>query len=393
MKKKENISNIYFANEMPSISFDGYLGRIFSGSEQRFGELVIPDYKQSHFMLPLTMSYELDLWGANRQKTKSYKKQLEMMLQDERAFYISLTSSFAIDYYNLIKIDKLIEIQKQLISIQTEIFENTKLSFQNGVATTQDIIAEEKALTYLKEELNNLEEKQEMLINQINIYLADRNFGKVARSDFENVYLPDCIPEKIDSSCLSKRPDIIKAQKKLEKITYDIKVARRDFLPKFVILGTAGFNAYQFRNIFGAHTGLADIGVAPHLDIFDGGRKLNILRYQKHSYNIAQKEYEKAVLTSIQETNDSLFSLKNTNKNYNIVNARKNLCIKDCELTQKKELFGIANKIDVLFDEEKLLLLEKEEVSSKINCIIATINLYKALGGVDISVCTNNQCL
>lgn len=81
---------------------------------------MIPSFKQSELQLPLTMSYEVDIWGMNRFRTKSVEKQLAMIQQDERATYIALTSAFAAEYFNLIRVDELIRLQEQVVKIQED---------------------------------------------------------------------------------------------------------------------------------------------------------------------------------------------------------------------------------------------------------------------------------
>ena len=111
VKENEKLVKMQFANELPFINFSGDLNRDLQAPRQQFGSMQIPKYSQYNYRLPLTMGYEIDIWGTNRLKTKSMKEQLEIVKQAERATYISLTSDFAADYFNLIKADKLLEIQ------------------------------------------------------------------------------------------------------------------------------------------------------------------------------------------------------------------------------------------------------------------------------------------
>ena len=46
-----------FANELPYIGFNGSIGRDITSSTTRFGDLVIPDYSQTRFLLPFMMTY------------------------------------------------------------------------------------------------------------------------------------------------------------------------------------------------------------------------------------------------------------------------------------------------------------------------------------------------
>ena len=79
----------------------------------------------------------------------------------------------------------------------------------------------------------------------------------------------------------------------MERIGIDIRVAKRDFLPKFIISGNLGFNVY---NLASSHNFLADLGLVPVWDLFSGGRKLQMLRIKKDDFDIATQHYEKVIL-------------------------------------------------------------------------------------------------
>ena len=380
VNEAQRIVKMSFANELPHIGFEGYIGQIFKSSDEIFGDIKIPDYTESHFLLPLTMNYEIDIWGQNHLKTKSKKKQFEMIKQDERAAYIYISSAFAADYFNLIRTDKLIEYQKQLISLQKQVIDSYKIRYELGTATLSDIDSAEKSLTFMQEDLHKLYEKQDLLKNQLSVFLSDKTFEEISRKNFDSINVNFKTPESIDFNLLDNRPDRVKSELDLERIGIDVKVAKRDFLPKFIITGNIGFNMY---NISSPHKFLADLGVVPVMDLFSGGRKFQILKMQKDRYEIATQNYEKTILKSIQETNDALYSLKTANHIKNIVNDRVNADIKELNYTKIREDAGTADSLDLFLQEERLIISKKQEVSSKINEIISYVNLFQALGGTD----------
>lgn len=375
-----------FANELPHFTFDGYVGQIFSSSEQVFGQVRIPNYHESHFLLPIQMNYELDIWGQNHLRTKSKKKEFAMMQQDERAAYIYLTSAFAADYYNLIRVDKLIELQNELISTQEKVIKSFKIRYNAGTATVSDIETAEKNLTYMKEDLQKLKERQDLLKNQLAVLISDRQFEDIKRTSYDNLNIDFAVPESIKYETLDQRPDRIKSVLNMEKLAIDVKVARRDLLPKFVITGNLGFNLYSLHS---PHTFLADIGVVPVWDIFTGGRKWQMLKLKKDTYDIAIQEYEKTILTSIQETNDALYSMKTADSIKNISYDRLNSDKKELKRCELREDAGTTDELDLLFREQKLITSDMQMVSATVNKIITAINLYQALGGVDFTKTEN----
>lgn len=383
-KQSQQVMKQAFANQLPQLYFNGTMQREFTGSTQRFGEVVIPDYNQAHYILPLTMSYEVDLWGENYLKTKSLKKQIEMTTQDERASYISISSNFASNYYTLVGIDKLIQNQKDLLEIEQNIVNLEEQKYNSGLCPIAEVLSEKQSLTQMQERLNSLEERQDIIVNQLITQLGDRMLTKIDRSNYDSISaIPT--PNEISTEYIGNRPDVQKAELYIQKTGIDIKVARRDFLPKFRVYGQIGFNSYDWCRMFAPHTFLSTAGVAPSLDLFTGGYKKAVLKYNKLEYEKALQIYEKAILTSIQELNDAMMSIKTANSNYEKSKERFNLEKEKLDLSNNQYKIGGRAKLDNMKDQQNILIVEEDMVTNNINRVISTINLYKATGGKDFT--------
>lgn len=383
-KQSQQVMKQAFANQLPQLYFNGTMQREFTGSTQRFGEVVIPDYNQAHYILPLTMSYEVDLWGENYLKTKSLKKQIEMTTQDERASYISISSNFASNYYTLVGIDKLIQNQKDLLGIEQNIVNLEEQKYNSGLCPIAEVLSEKQSLTQMQERLNSLEERQDIVVNQLITQLGDRMLTKIDRSNYDSISaIPT--PNEISTEYIGNRPDVQKAELYIQKTGIDIKVARRDFLPKFRVYGQIGFNSYDWCRMFAPHTFLSTAGVAPSLDLFTGGYKKAVLKYNKLEYEKALQIYEKAILTSIQELNDAMMSIKTANSNYEKSKERFNLEKEKLDLSNNQYKIGGRAKLDNMKDQQNILIVEEDMITNNINRVISTINLYKATGGKDFT--------
>lgn len=379
-----------FARELPYLGFSGSIGRELTAADTRFGSMLIPDYSQTRFLLPFTMTYEVDIWGENRLKTKSIEKQRDIIKQNERSAYINLTSQLASNYFNLIKLDKLIENQEELVALQKKISEMQTKKFNSGLCSTVEVLIEKQALTVFEEELNDYKDKREVVFNQMLVLLGDRNLKDISRNSYNNISPPD-IPETISAEAIAQRPDLIKAEDYIKKIGFDVKAAKRDFLPKFTIYGQAGFNAYNnLSHIFQGHTFLSNFGILPSIDLFTGGAKMAHFRFNKLEYEKAGQIYEKAILTSIQELNDSLSAAKLSKNNYLKSSERLDLEKQKYLLNKKKLLIGAKSQLDFLKDEEAVILSERNVIFYKTNYLISTINIYKATGGVDYTKSSDN---
>lgn len=381
-KQAQQVVKLSFSDQLPQLTFNPQINREFTSSNIYFGDVLIPDYKQSRFLLPLTMTYEADIWGENYMRTKSVKQRLKMIEQDERASYILITTSLASNYFNLIKADKLIENQEKLVKLQEEAVKLFEKKYDGGLCSINDVLYEKQLLTLFKEDLNNMKEKQDVLENQLKVILGDRDITKIDRSSYDSVKIID-LPLDIKSEAIQYRPDLIKSEFYIKKLGIDVSVARRDFLPKFIIFGQVGFNAYQLSDIFGSHSFLSNIGVLPSLDLFTGGRKMAMLRYKKYEYEKALQMYEKTILTSLQEVNDALVSAKTARNNFHTSSERYDIQKEHYRLADRKFEIGASSNLEILKAKEALIISEKSNISNKIDLVISSINIYKSVGGVD----------
>lgn len=373
---------IAVANQLPYIGFDGTAQRTFHSSDNEYGSMMIPSYKQSQFIMPLSASYEIDIWGKNLHNKRASKKSLAMVRENERAAYISTISNFAADYFNLIKTKKLISNYEKMLEIQTEIAEMTETKYNWGLCGYTDVLSEKQALSQLKNHLNNLKEFEDLLENQMVVILGSRTPSEIQVSDWEEVATFE-IPSELNGALIQYRPDYQKMQLNVEKKGYDLKAARASLLPTFTIFGTIGYNAYQTGKMFTPSTFMSSAGISPNIDLFTGGAKMAMFRISKLGLKEALEEYEKVVLTSMQEINDSLTSAKLMRDNYtNGTDIFKNQKHK-FELASQKFDIGAMSRLDYLKHEKEMLQVEEEEISSKIDYVVSTINLYKAVGGID----------
>ena len=385
IKEGEQIVKQSIANELPQIGLSGNVERVLRASDQYFGpNMLIPNFSQTNLLFPISASYEFDIWGLNRTKTKSIQKQLDIVKEEERAKYITVTANFAAAYYNLIKCDKLIKIQEEVLKTQNEILRLTKIKFEAGKCPVTEVIEQEKLQKTFDEDLNTLEKERALIEEELRFVLADPEINQIediSQKEIPLVYFPSQIPSDI----IESRPDYLMAQKNIERMGLDVKVAKKNFLPRFIIFGQFGFNAYRLSNLFNNNALLSSVGVAPVLDIFTGGRKLAYLRYKKYEYEEALELYKKTVLTSYKEVNDALVSAKIYAENLKSALERLELEDKNYEIAQNLYSSGKGTKPYMLQSYQRELLVQKDIVDSKANTLISVIGLYKSVGGKNLN--------
>ena len=370
--------NITRANEMPSIGI-GAVPALYKIPTQTKTDGLIA--------LPAYASYELDLFGKNRDKTKSQDKRIEISRQNERAAYISIVSAVGSTYYNIVKLDKLIEIQDQIIKDRKKIYELMQLSNNEGIVSTADAVRAYKAYLLSETDMIELKKMREHMLNILSVLIGDspENNSNYQRIAFDELVINKNIPDSIPTDVIEARPDYISAEKALEKAGIDVRIAKKEFLPTFDIFGLLSFNSNHLLKKLNWTNAFALMGANAMLPLFTGGAKVANLKLNKNRYKQAVENYQKTNLTAIQEVNDALCDLKLDNEKYNKTLESYNTEQKDFHYTELKYKEGIISNLDLLQKREAMLVTEKLYTSDKISFFIDQISLYKSTAGVDFN--------
>lgn len=345
--------------------------------------MFFPSYYATNMRFPLTVNYELDIWGKNRSNTKKVEKDYEALKYDEKSAFISLTTLSASTYFNILSLDKQIEYQNELTALRKEILDLTKINYDYGLASSTDVTVADKSYTEALSDIETLKNSRAKLLNQLSVLIGEssENSSELQRGTIDSIEMLKDLPQSIPSEIIEKRPDILKAEAQLQAAALDVKIARKNLLPSINLTGFLGFNAYAFSPLFNWESFIMSLGGGLTQPIFSGGKLLARLRGKKYKYEQMFNTYQKTILTSMQEINDSLADLKtNMTKNQNDIKRV------ECETKYYNDMYykyekGAVSYLDTLKYKENLLSLQKEEIKSKADVIIASLSLYKSVGG------------
>ena len=335
------------------------------------------------FGVPLYANYEADIFLKNHDKTKSVKKRYEVSKLDEKAAYISVASYVGATYFNIVKLDKLISIEEEIVADRKQIFELMKIRNQQGITSTADMVRAEKSYVLATAALSDLKKNRTIVLNSFAVLIGESpvNIEDLKRISYDELSYDKAIPTEISSEIITQRPDYLAAEKMVEKAGIDVRVAKKEFLPNVNLLGLLFFSSTSLGSAMNWTNALAALGGSALLPIFTGGAKTANLKLNKNKYEQVMQNYYKTNLVAIQEVNDSLCSLKFDDEKYNQNVKSLNMQKADFKYTQQRYNQGVISKLDMIQQKENLLTMNKMVTESKTSCYIDQIGLYKAVGG------------
>lgn len=365
-----------FGYELPTLS----TGATYVGNH-------LPDTikgtKSSIFIVPFYSYYEADIFLKNHDKTKSSKKAYESSKFQEQSIYITLASDVATTYINIVKFDKQIQLQQDFVNVKKEELSRQESKYKRGVISIPDLNNSKKDYESAKSNLDELCKSRDKALNQLAVLIGESpcNISCLKRCSFDDLEYKAIIPNCISSDVVFSRPDILAAESDLEKSKIDVRVARKEFLPKIRIIGL-----YSLDNIgpdgFGTWgSTVAAIIASAAVDLFKGGQKVANLKINKAKYEQMFEAYRQADLNALKEINNSLLIICedtkiDQNTNANLVTQKDNY-----QRAQNSYKRGTISYTNLLSEDEQLLNMEQNQIDSKTNRLIDYITLYKAVGG------------
>ena len=334
------------------------------------------------FGVPIIVQYEADIFLKNHNKTQAVKKLYEGSKLDERAAYISIASAVGSTYFNIINLDKMVELQEQIVKIRQEIYDLMVASNKEGLTSTADTVRANKSLVQGQTDLIELKKHREQMLHQLSVLIGEspENANALERNSLDNINYKIAVPSQIPSEIITNRPDYLKAELMVEKAGIDVKVAKKEFLPSINILGGAIFNAGDLGSLFTTKNMLLGLAGGIMTPLFQGGSLIANLRLKKATYERVLQNYYKTNLTAIQEVNDALVAAKLDKDKMLQTEHQYNLEKEDYKYSEHKFDEGTISKLDLIQYQENLLTIEKLVAQQKVECMTDAISLYKATG-------------
>lgn len=335
------------------------------------------------YTLPLYANYELDLWQKRRKTTIAQTELLKISSQNARTIYIIQLTELTSAYINILKLDKIIEMQHNLIEIEKQNLNIAQQKHNAGLASRDEQLESEQSLISAEITLKKLSQQREVFINHFKVLKGESPEQKtpVDRSSIDTLTLPVSLPANISSEKILLRPDIIAAEAELNYAKINVSIARRAFLPDINIYGLFGFNSFALGKLFNWDNYLASVGTSLIGQLFTGGQKKARLKQRKFEYEQMIQNYQKTILLSLQEVNDSLYSFKTNLEVFEDDQSNVNSEIARYNLATVRYSNGLSSLQETLPSKKKLIILQQETTNSKVACLMDSINLYKAMGG------------
>ena len=327
------------------------------------------------------LSFEVDIWGRLRRATEAARANLIATEEDRKAVMTTVVGDVSAAYFNLLELDKELEIAKDTLATRQESLRLIQGRQQGGIATMLDVRQAEQLVYAAAQTVPDIERLIEKTENQINLLLG-KDPGPVTRGlALTEQEQPPSAPPGLPSSLLERRPDIRAAEQNLIAATANIGVAKAAYFPQISLTGFMGGQSNQLSNLFSGAGGVWNFAPQVTLPTFNAGRVKSGVRLTEAQQQLALTQYQQAIKTGFREVSDALVEYRKIKE----IRAQQEPLVTTLQdrsrLAYLRYKGGVDTQLNALDADRDLFAAELSLTQTRRNELLALVQLYKALGG------------
>jgi NodT family efflux transporter outer membrane factor (OMF) lipoprotein len=335
-----------------------------------------------NYSTQVSATWEADIWGKIRGQKEIVLAEYLQTYEARKAVQTQLVADIAQGYFNLLMLDKQLDIARKNLGLSDSFLVATRLLKDAGVV---NLLAVEQA--------ESQKQSTALLVPQLqlNIALQENALqvltgqlpGAIARSLSLNEYaVPGDLSAGLPAAMVSRRPDVRANEMALIAATSRIGVAQANMYPALNITLGGGLEAFKASNWFNIPNSL--------FGLVAGSIAQPILRRKelRTQYEIAKIEREEAVIQFKQSVLQATAEVSNALIQIDKLKEQQQIATAQVDTLQQavfnsKLLFrsDLANYLEVLTAQGNALQAQLNLAAIQREKLNSVVELYRALGG------------
>jgi NodT family efflux transporter outer membrane factor (OMF) lipoprotein len=337
----------------------------------------------SLYTAQVSVSYTLDVFGANRRAVESLQAQADMQRFELEASYLTLTSNVVSAAIAEAGLRAQIRATREILADQEKLTAMFHRQLELGQVSESDMATQEAALAAAEATLPPLE-KQLALQRDLIKVLAGRFPSESLDANFEldGLQLPAELPLSLPSTLVEHRPDIRAAEEQLHAASAEVGVAVANRLPN-ITLGVSGYGsaALSMADLFKSGTGFWELAGGVTQPLFDGGTLKHRENAAQAAYEQAAAQYRATVQNAFQNVADALQAAQSDATALKATDKALKAADKSLSISRRQLQYGDISALTLLNAEQTYQQAKLNQVQAQANRLADTVALFQALGG------------
>ncbi len=352
-----------------------FIGFPIPGAE---GQVLSRTFKSSG--VSLDVSWEPDVWGRVSAGKAAAVADYEAARADLRAAKLSLAAQISKAWYATLEGWEQLKLAGRTVSNYKDTSERVRSRYEQGLQSSLDLRLALSSLSSAEALLEQRKQQLDLGIRQIEILLGDY---PSAQLEVEQALpgIPPLPPAGVPSELISRRPDLVAAERRMWAAGARWTQARRALYPSFSLSGGIGTSASDFLQVFNTDFFTWNIARRVMQPIFQGGRLRAQVMLEDARSKEAAAQWASSVLQAFSEVEAALAAEKFlADQEQKIADAARQATA-SLKLAEDRYEAGLEGFVTILEAQRRSLDADSQLLSIRRLRLDNRIDLHLALGG------------
>jgi NodT family efflux transporter outer membrane factor (OMF) lipoprotein len=330
--------------------------------------------------LPLTFSYEADLWGRIHRGVEIAKEEAQASAADLATAQLSVQAELAMDFFELRSADAQMLLLADTVKQYQEALRITTNRFEGGVIAESDVFQARTQLQTAIVQQSDIAVQRSRYEHAIAVLIGQPpNSFSIAVAPLASH--PPAIPLGLPSNLLERRPDIAASERRAAEANQRIGIARAAYFPTLAFNASTGIELSSLANFFRASSIFYALGPTLGQTFFDAGRRRSVSAQAVAGFEEASSNYRQTTLTAFQQVEDNLAALRILAQEAEQQRQATEAAQGAQRIFNNRYVGGIDTYLQVVTAQNTALANERNDIDILRRRMDASVLLVKALGG------------
>lgn len=327
----------------------------------------------------LSVSYEIDFWGANRAARDSALASLRASAYARDTVLLTVTAGAANLWLQTAGTRERLGIARQQRDMALDALRLIESQARAGSATALDVAqqrglvaTQERSVAALEQQAVDSENALAILLGQ---HLGDVTFATAPLASLATPSIAAGMP----STLLARRPDIAQIEAELAAADANVLVARAQMLPSVTLTGQLGLYGEHLHTLL--ESPIYSVAAALAAPIFDGGTLAGTRDLRRAQREELLATYRSTIVSAFGDVESALNAVAGLDRQIDAQQRELAQARLAFRLTQSRYRAGAETMLTLLDTQRTLFAAQDLQVQLRQARLQASVTLYKALGG------------
>ncbi|MEM9706159.1 MAG: TolC family protein [Pseudomonadota bacterium] len=332
------------------------------------------------FQLGAQATWELDFWGRVLDETRAAGREASAAQADLAAAQLSIAGGVAQQWFLLIEARQQRLLAERDVAARERNLGATERRYQSGVASGLDVRLSRSALGTSKAALAQSSRLEREAARRLEVLVGRYPSAEIEGTDALPA-LPSLDGIGAPAEILTRRPDVIAAEFRMEANGLRARAARKQMLPTLTISSGINTSGPALADVIDPERLAGNIAAGMFQPLFQGGRVRANARRQRALAEASLLSYAQTLLTAFEEAENALAAEAFLSDREKALKTAFEEAAAAEDITERRYNRGAADIFNLLDAQTRRIAAEGAFITSRRERVANRVRLYLAVGG------------